>query len=164
LPKTDSYLPPAIVHHTMIFKLSQTRSDRYPPLSMAVQNKKVSNDIPADLAFSIMSKWFPKSLNRFKCVRKSWSPLFENPYFMSLFQNNFLSNNSSSYDDTSILLHTNITIDSDHKQVLYSLSGERYGLGKYNGVLFSYLSLEREDNTCLSSESTVTFICRRIDV
>jgi hypothetical protein len=120
----------------MIFRLSpSTRSDRCPLLSMDVQNKKVSNDIPDDLVFSIMSKLSLKSLNRFKCVRKSWFPLFKNPYFMSLFQNKFVSNNSSYYDDTSILLHTYITINYDDKHVLYSLSGERYeryGLGKYN--------------------------------
>jgi hypothetical protein len=121
----------------MIFRLSPTRSDRdrCPLLSMDVQNKKVSNDIPDDLVFSIMSKLSLKSMNRFKYVRKSWFPLFKNSYFMSLFQNNFLSNNSSYYDDTSILLHTYITINYDDKHVLYSLSGERYerhGLGKYN--------------------------------
>jgi hypothetical protein len=153
----------------MIFRLSPTRSDRdrCPLLSMDVQNKKVSNDIPDDLVFSIMSKLSLKSMNRFKYVRKSWFPLFKNSYFMSLFQNNFLSNNSSYYDDTSILLHTYITINSDDKHVLYSLSGERYeryGLGKYNWVLFSYLSLEREHNTCLSSESIVIFVCRIIYV
>jgi molecular chaperone HtpG len=44
--------------------------------SMGATNAKVSNHIPEDLAFSILSKLPLKSLKRFGCVRKSWTLLF----------------------------------------------------------------------------------------
>jgi len=88
--------------------------------------KKVSNYIPDDLALPILSKLSLKSLNRFRCVRKSWSTLFENPSFISLFRNIFLSNNHSYYEHTSLFLHQVVT---DDRSVLYSLSGERFENG-----------------------------------
>ncbi|GAU43401.1 hypothetical protein TSUD_254840 [Trifolium subterraneum] len=54
--------------------------------------------VPDDIAFSILSKLSIKSLKRFGCVRKSWSRLFENPYFMSMLRNHFLSNNNNHSD------------------------------------------------------------------
>jgi len=56
-------------------------------------NEKVSTFIHDDITFSILSKLPLKSLKRFECVRKSWSLLFENPLFMNLVRNNFLSDN-----------------------------------------------------------------------
>ena len=88
--------------------------------------KKVSNYIPDDLALPILSKLSLKSLNRFRCVRKSWSTLFENPSFISLFRNIFLYNNHSYYEHTSLFLHQVVT---DDRSVLYSLSGERFENG-----------------------------------
>ncbi|CAJ2669197.1 unnamed protein product [Trifolium pratense] len=90
------------------------------------ESKKVSYDIPDDLAFSILSKLSLKSLNRFGCVRKSWTLLFRNPYFMSLFLKNLLCHNRSYYDDTSLLLLRNMNINDEDKCELYSLSGERF--------------------------------------
>ncbi|AES77779.1 putative F-box domain-containing protein [Medicago truncatula] len=94
--------------------------------SVAAKIKKVRNDIPNDLVFSILSKLPVKSLNRFGCVRKSWSILFKNRYFMSMFRKNLLCKNHSYYKDTSLLQLETVTIDSELKFVLYSLSGERY--------------------------------------
>jgi len=94
--------------------------------SVIARNKKVSNYIPDDLSRLILSNLSLKSLNRFRCVRKSWSTLFENPYFISSFRNNFLSNNHAYYEDTSLLLHQTVP---DDKLVLYSLSGERFENG-----------------------------------
>jgi len=92
------------------------------------RNKKVSVDIPDDLAFSILSKMSIKSLKRTECVCKSWTLLFENPYFMSLFRKKFLCHNHSCYDDDSSFLELQfIRINfEDYKYVLYSLSGERF--------------------------------------
>jgi hypothetical protein len=59
--------------------------------------EKVSNHIPDDFKFSILSKLPLKSLVRFRCVRKSWSLLFKNLYFMNMYRNNFISNNNFSY-------------------------------------------------------------------
>ncbi|XP_045809993.1 putative F-box protein At3g16210 [Trifolium pratense] len=68
---------------------------------------KVSNNlhIHDDLAFSILSKLPLKSLKRFGCVRKLWSLLFENPHFMNMLRNHFLSHNHSDYGDTFLILY-----------------------------------------------------------
>jgi hypothetical protein len=58
----------------------------------AVTNEKVSTYISDDLSFSILSKLPLKSFKRFQCVRKSWSLLYENHHFMSIFRSDFLSN------------------------------------------------------------------------
>jgi molecular chaperone HtpG len=59
---------------------------------------EVSNNnnvhIPDDIALHILSKLPFKSLKRFGRVHKSWSILFENPYFMNMLRNNFLYNNN----------------------------------------------------------------------
>jgi len=101
---------------------------------VSTNNKiKVRNQshIPDDLFFSILSKLPIKSLKRFGCVRKSWSFLIDNPHFMTLYRNSFLTNDNSYYDDTSLLLHKKIEPqDSDdfHEETfeLYSDSGERF--------------------------------------
>jgi len=96
--------------------------------STSATNVNVSNNISEDLAFSILSKLPLKSLKRFGCVRKSWALLFENPYFMSMYQNYFLSKNHSYYDGTSILLNwTNNAMPGEmYHSTLYLLSGERF--------------------------------------
>ncbi|KAL6552946.1 hypothetical protein OROGR_006788 [Orobanche gracilis] len=43
--------------------------------SVAVTNDKVSNYIPEEIFFSILSKLSLKSLKRFECVQKSWSSI-----------------------------------------------------------------------------------------
>jgi len=87
---------------------------------------KVSNHIPDDFKFSILSKLPIKSLVRFRCVRKSWSLLFKNLYFMNMYRNNFISNNNFSYVD-----HSCLTLDLEEpiyelRDALYSRSGERF--------------------------------------
>ncbi|XP_050891241.1 putative F-box protein At3g16210 [Lathyrus oleraceus] len=91
----------------------------------AARNEKVRNFIPDDLAFSILSNLSLKPLKRFECVCKSWNLLFENPYFISLYQKKFLSNNQLYYDDKSLLIHQTM-YDDDGKFILRSLSGERF--------------------------------------
>ncbi|XP_045828998.1 F-box protein CPR1-like [Trifolium pratense] len=62
-------------------------------------NNRINVHIPDDIAFSILSKLPIKSLKRFGCVRKSWSLLFENPYFMNMLRNHFLYNNNRHCSD-----------------------------------------------------------------
>lgn len=90
--------------------------------NLAVGIKKVSIDIPTDLSFSIISKLSVKTLKRFECVCKSWTVLFQNSYFMSLFCKNLY--NHSYYDYTSLLLHLHHKTTSI--DVLYSLSDEQF--------------------------------------
>ncbi|XP_045803016.1 F-box protein CPR1-like [Trifolium pratense] len=77
-----------------------------------VKNKVSSNNnyIHDDLAFYILSKLLIKSLKRFGCVRKSWSILFQNSHFNTMFRNNFISNTYDDDDDddshhTFLLMH-----------------------------------------------------------
>ncbi|XP_058746684.1 F-box/kelch-repeat protein At3g06240-like [Vicia villosa] len=81
-----------------------------------------------DFAFVVLSKLPLKSLIRFCCVRKSWSDLFDNTYFMNMFRKNFLLKNHSHYNDTSLLLRFDESWIADNpcKSGMYSLSGERY--------------------------------------
>ncbi|XP_058786109.1 F-box/kelch-repeat protein At3g06240-like isoform X2 [Vicia villosa] len=55
------------------------------------QSKFIRNSIPDKLALSILSKLSIKSLKRFGCVSKSWSVLFENSDFMTMYTNHFIS-------------------------------------------------------------------------
>jgi hypothetical protein len=100
--------------------------------SQTVTNVQVSNHIPDDITISILSKLPLKSFKRFECVRKSWSLLFDDPYFMTIYRNNFLSKNCSYYDDT--YLFVGLTEDGYEYNPsrgsnligLYSLSGENF--------------------------------------
>ncbi|GAU32839.1 hypothetical protein TSUD_209070 [Trifolium subterraneum] len=69
--------------------------------------KKVSmNDyICDDIAISILSKLPVKSVKRFSCASKTWSLLFENPYFLNKFRNNLVSKPLPLYDDDAYLLY-----------------------------------------------------------
>jgi molecular chaperone HtpG len=100
--------------------------------SQTVTNVQVSNHIPDDITISILSKLPLKSFKRFECVRKSWSLLFDDPYFVTIYRNNFLSKNCSYYDDT--CLFVGLTEDGYEYNPsrgsnligLYSLSGENF--------------------------------------
>ncbi|KAK2377998.1 F-box/kelch-repeat protein [Trifolium repens] len=81
-----------------------------------------SNYIHDDIVFSILSKLPLKSLKRFGCVRKSWSLLLENPNFMDMFRNNFLSKDNSYCHNASFLLQRTHENEND----FHSLSGERF--------------------------------------
>ncbi|CAJ2661146.1 unnamed protein product [Trifolium pratense] len=69
-------------------------------------NNKYIHD---DLSFYILSKLPIKSLKRFGCVRKSWSILFENPNFMTMFRKHFIISSNNDDDDDSghtfLLIH-----------------------------------------------------------
>ncbi|ESW23473.1 hypothetical protein PHAVU_004G050100 [Phaseolus vulgaris] len=84
--------------------------------------QKLGNHLPDDLAFSILFKLPLKSLKRYGCLHKSWALLLENSNFMDLFRNNFISNQHSYYDDTSLLL----CLDQPDNSSLFSLSGRSF--------------------------------------
>ena len=94
---------------------------------------KVSNHIHDDIAVFILSKLPLKSLKRFQCVNKSWSLLFDNPYFMTLYRNYLLTKDHSYYDDSSVVLVQTVPNDPPNnptyyyncKILLHSLSGEK---------------------------------------
>ncbi|MCH83092.1 F-box protein [Trifolium medium] len=100
--------------------------------SLTVTNLQVSNHIPDDIVLYILSKLPLKSFKRFECVRKSWSLLFDDPYFITIYRNYFLSKDSSCYDHTCLLVGVKegteyysrmggVLVDD-----LYSLSGENF--------------------------------------
>jgi len=92
--------------------------------------ERSQSHIPNDLFFSVLSKLPIKSLKRFGCVRKSWSLLFDNSYFMTMYRNNLLTKDHPYYHDVSFLLHQAfIPFDGyvhDETFDLYSVSGERF--------------------------------------
>ncbi|XP_058764229.1 F-box/kelch-repeat protein At3g06240-like [Vicia villosa] len=83
-----------------------------------------------DIAFSILSKLCIKSLKRFECVCKSWSLLFDNPDFMTMYRNFFLKKEHPYYDDTSFLLYGKLTRSEifylDESFELWSVSGDKF--------------------------------------
>ncbi|KEH41368.1 F-box and associated interaction domain protein [Medicago truncatula] len=92
--------------------------------SMAPTNEKVSIYVPDDITFSILSKLPLKSVNRFTCVCKSWTLLFENSYFMNMFIKNMALKYHSLTDESCLLLNHFEIFDGGWK--LYLLSGERF--------------------------------------
>jgi molecular chaperone HtpG len=114
--------------------------------SMAIE--EVSNHIPEDLTLSILSKLPLKSLKRFGCVNKTYSLLFQNPNFMNVYRNNFISNDRchSYYNDTSLFLNMELhsydyeTNYSKSYCTLHSLSGKRYeNIHKINNLPTPFL-------------------------
>jgi len=93
--------------------------------TVAVTNEMVSTYVCDDIAFSILSKLPLKSFKRFECIHKSWSLLFKNHHFMTMFCSNFLSNSplSSCSDGASLILKECKFFEDD---VFYSLAGERF--------------------------------------
>ncbi|CAL5210308.1 unnamed protein product [Lathyrus oleraceus] len=61
------------------------------------ESKVSRNSISDHAALSILSKLPVKSLKRFGCVRKSWSVLFENSDFMTMYTNHFVSHDYHTY-------------------------------------------------------------------
>ncbi|KAL2955445.1 hypothetical protein AAZX31_18G029300 [Glycine max] len=90
---------------------------------MGATSEKLRNHIPYDLTFFILSKLPSKSLKKFGCVHKLWTLVFQNLYFMSMFHNNFISNNHSYCDVLSLLRRpTMSSILSGFNSSLFSLS------------------------------------------
>lgn len=88
--------------------------------------EKVGTYIHDDITFSILSKLPIKSLKRFGCVRKSWSLLFENPFFMNMVRNNILSDDPSYHHNVSLMLMRGCPDKDLFMGVLYSFSGEKF--------------------------------------
>lgn len=61
------------------------------------ESKVSRNSISDQVALSILSKLPVKSLKRFGCARKSWSVLFENSDFMTMYTNHFVSHDYQTY-------------------------------------------------------------------
>ncbi|GAU28517.1 hypothetical protein TSUD_156740 [Trifolium subterraneum] len=88
-------------------------------------NVEVSNHIPDDIIFSVLSKLPLKSLKRFGCVCKPWSLLFDDNCFMTMFRNNLLTKDHPYYDYTSVLIQTKHgAYYHNYKYLLHSLSGD----------------------------------------
>jgi len=93
---------------------------------MDPKNDKVSSIyIHNDVSFIILSKLPLKSLKRFTCASKSWSLLFENPNFMKMFHEKFMSMHRSLYNDTRVFLNIKeIQPHPEDGSTLYLLCGE----------------------------------------
>ncbi|CAJ2658461.1 unnamed protein product [Trifolium pratense] len=90
---------------------------------------KVSKHIPDDILFSILSKLSLKSLNRFKCVSKSWSMLFKNPCFMRIYRDHIIHRNHSDHDDNddaSLILRHIVQAPRELQISLYLVSGDNF--------------------------------------
>ncbi|ESW23487.1 hypothetical protein PHAVU_004G051300 [Phaseolus vulgaris] len=110
-----------------IYLWSDNNKDHWQLINIWLRNKemydkfmspKLGNHLPDDLAFSILFKLPLKSLKRYGCLHKSWAILLEKSNFMELFRINFISNQHSYYEDTSLLL----CLDQPDKSSLFSLS------------------------------------------
>ncbi|XP_058786099.1 F-box/kelch-repeat protein At3g06240-like isoform X1 [Vicia villosa] len=97
-------------------KVSRNNSD---PMDQgeSSQSKFIRNSIPDKLALSILSKLPIKSLKRFGCIRKSWSILFENSDFMTMYTNSFISHHVSDDDYHTFIL-------SNHHATAYHLTSD----------------------------------------
>ncbi|XP_058757203.1 F-box/kelch-repeat protein At3g06240-like isoform X2 [Vicia villosa] len=113
-----------------------------PPSS---KSKVSRNSIPDKFAFSILSKLPIKSLKRFGCVRKSWSVLFENTDFMTMYREHFISRHGS-YDDYHSFILTSHRLDHGFIHSEFHLVENRLKLnlpsplqrsGKYTCILGS---------------------------
>jgi molecular chaperone HtpG len=113
-----------ISHKRLIMSTYEKTSKSKSTDSLKIE--KVSYHIPDDISFSILLKLPLKSLVRFRCVRKSWSVLFENPYYMNMYRINFACNNNYSYVDDSCLKLESIEPYYEFRVGLFSLSGEKF--------------------------------------
>jgi hypothetical protein len=91
-----------------------------PPLADTSSENKVTEHIPEDIHFSILSKLPIKSIIRFSSVRKSWSGLFENLNFLKMFCKNLvLKYHGNNGDDVELLFNINF-------KNLSLLSGDKF--------------------------------------
>ncbi|XP_020208553.1 putative F-box protein At3g16210 [Cajanus cajan] len=110
-----------------------------------------ANHIPDDLMFYILSKLPVKSLKKCACVCKSWSLLFQNPSFMSIYRSKFLS----SHEDIPLMV-----LYREDQNELYSLSGKKF---EKMVKLDWPPPIERNDIVCLlesGSINGVLFLCQ----
>lgn len=126
--------------------------------SVATNRQKVINHIHDDIALLIVSKLPVKSLKRFGCVCKSWTLLFKNTHFMSIYRNNFIARNHVDHEGTSYLLQHTINDYKIFETSMYFLSSER----SKNMVKLDYLPSFQKDNQyieILSSRSINGILC-----
>nr|BEL64094.1 hypothetical protein [Pyrus pyrifolia] len=92
------------------------------------------NETPEDKVVEILSRLPPKSLMRFKCIRKSWCTLIKSPSFVAKHLSNSMDNNLSS--STSILLNrsqAHIFPDESWKyEILWSIINLSIDSDKHN--------------------------------
>ncbi|XP_058730628.1 F-box/kelch-repeat protein At3g06240-like isoform X1 [Vicia villosa] len=119
-------------------------SKNYIPLSTA---------IPDEFAFSILSKLSIKSLKRFGCVCKSWSALFENTDFMTMYREHFISRHGSD-DDYHTFILTSDKLDHGLVHSEFHLVENRLELN-----LPSPLQRSGEYTCILGSTSVNGFFC-----
>jgi len=95
---------------------------------MALTKKEViSNYIPHDISFIILSKLPVKSLKRFACVCKFWANLFEKPQFLSMYRNNLFLSEYDDHHNSHLLLKQTppLSAHDDHENV-FLLYGETF--------------------------------------
>ncbi|GAU41263.1 hypothetical protein TSUD_349030 [Trifolium subterraneum] len=91
-----------------------------------INDQVSSTHMPADIAFTILAKLPLKSLQRFSCVQKSWSHLFQNPYFMKMFHNDFFKSKHDVDDDKTHLLLLERIQSPPFYRSLCIMSSERF--------------------------------------
>ncbi|KEH36748.1 F-box protein interaction domain protein [Medicago truncatula] len=126
--------------------------------SVATKRQKVINHIHDDIALLIVSKLPVKTLKRFGCVCKSWTLLFEDTHFMSIYRNNFIARNHVDHEGTSYLLQHTINDYKILETSMYFLSSER----SKNMIKLDYLPSFQKDNQyieILSSRSINGILC-----
>jgi F-box interacting protein len=72
-------------------------------VAVRTSSNQVRNYLNHDIIIFILSKLPLKSFKRFECVCKSWSTLFQDSYFNTIYINNLTSNNGNHYDHTYIV-------------------------------------------------------------
>jgi molecular chaperone HtpG len=96
-------------------------------ITSANEKVNVSNHIPDDIAFSILSKLPLKSLKRFESVSKPWSMLFRNSYFMKIYRNHIIHGNHPDYDHASVIVRQMVPISYvDRETDFYLMSDDRF--------------------------------------
>ncbi|CAK8560406.1 unnamed protein product [Lathyrus sativus] len=91
--------------------------------SMDLPKKEVSNYIPNDISFDILSKLPMKSLKRFSCVCKFWSNLFEKPQFMDIYRISLFASKYEDHHNSCFLLKQSLDLSEDN---ILLLSGETF--------------------------------------
>ncbi|XP_058771985.1 F-box/kelch-repeat protein At3g06240-like [Vicia villosa] len=89
-----------------------------PAFSKSSDSKVSKKYIHDDVAFYVLSKLPIKSLKRFGCVRKSWSSLFDDSHFMTVFRSHFISrHNSDDHHHTFLLIYQPDCDDHYHPEL-----------------------------------------------
>ncbi|CAN6724600.1 unnamed protein product [Malus baccata var. baccata] len=84
-------------------------------------------NIPDEIGLEILARLPPKSLMRFKCVRKSWYVLFNNPHFVA--EHLRLYNDQPSSSSTCILFKRSVlsTTEFNNEELVFSFLSLRNG-------------------------------------